>query len=150
LDHGVWVPFLHVWPKAGIPILQMSMPYSMPDRELFELGQLLKPLRNNNVLIVGTGVITHNLHTVDPRHSGAPPDWAAAFDQWVANTLVTYEYDKLLDWQSQAPHAKMNHPSPEHFRPLFIAAGAAQRETVSFPITGFEWGSLSRRCVQFG
>jgi 4,5-DOPA dioxygenase extradiol len=150
LDHGVWVPFLHLWPKAGVPILQMSVPHPMSDSQLLELGKQLKPLRNDNVLIVGTGGITHNLRMVNPHHKGAPADWAVVFDQWIADTLVNHDYGKLVQWQSQAPHARMNHPTPEHFRPLLIAAGAAQQEPVSFPITGFEWGSMSRRCVQFG
>ncbi len=150
LDHGVWVPFIHLWPKADVPILQMSMPHSLTNRELFELGQQLQPLRENNVLIVGTGGITHNLRTVNPHHKGAPPEWALQFDQWVENVLLNQDYDTLIDWQTQAPHAKMNHPTAEHFRPLLIVAGAAQHENVSFPVTGFEWGSMSRRSVQFG
>ncbi|WP_455366404.1 DODA-type extradiol aromatic ring-opening family dioxygenase [Kaarinaea lacus] len=150
LDHGVWVPFLHMWPDADIPILQMSMPYNFSDQALFELGQQLSPLRENNILIVGTGGITHNLRTVSPHHTGNPPAWAMEFDQWIASTLVNHEYNKLIDWQSQAPQANMNHPTPEHFRPLLIVAGAAQHEPVTFPITGFEWGSMSRRAVQLG
>jgi 4,5-DOPA dioxygenase extradiol len=150
LDHGVWVPFIHLWPEADIPVLQMSVPYKMSDQELFELGQKLDTLRNQNVLIIATGGITHNLRTVSPRPIGPPPDWASEFDSWVANTLTNHEHDKLIHWQSQAPHAKVNHPTPEHFRPLLISAGAADNDSVSFPITGFEWGSMSRRCVQFG
>lgn len=150
LDHGVWVPFIHLWPNANIPVLQMSIPYNLSDRELFELGQQLQPLREDNVLIVGTGGITHNLRAVDPQHKGAPPAWAFEFDRWIENVLLENDYSKLIQWQSLAPHAKMNHPTPEHFRPLLIVAGAAQQESASFPITGFEWGSMSRRSVQFG
>ena len=150
LDHGVWVPFIHMWPNANIPILQMNIPNTLSDRELFELGQQLNPLRKDNVLIVGSGGITHNLRAVNPQHTGSPPEWAYTFDQWVESTLMEHNYDKLIRWQSHAPHARMNHPTPEHFRPLLIAAGAAQQESVSFPITGFEWGSMSRRSVQFG
>ena len=106
LDHGVWVPFIHLWPDADIPVIQMSMPYNLSDQELFELGEQLKPLRKNNVLIVGTGGLTHNLRTVIPDHKGAPPTWAYEFDQWVENTLIEHDYDKLIHWQSQAPHAR--------------------------------------------
>lgn len=150
LDHGVWVPFIHLWPKADIPVLQMNMPHSMSDNALFALGHRLKPLRDDNILIVGSGGITHNLRAVNPRHTGVPPSWAAEFDLWVENTLLRQDYDALIQWQSQAPRADMNHPTPEHFRPLVIIAGAGQQEPVSFPITGFEWGSMSRRAVQFG
>ncbi len=150
LDHGVWVPFIHMWPKADVPILQISVPYNLSDQALFDLGQQLNPLREHNILIVATGGITHNLRTVDPHHTGAPPAWAVDFDQWIERTLMNHDYDQLIHWQSLAPQARMNHPTPEHFRPLLIVAGAAQHESVSFPITGFEWGSMSRRSVQLG
>lgn len=150
IDHGVWVPFLHMWPKADIPILQMSLPRSYSDEQLLALGERLKPLREQNVLIVTTGVITHNLRTVKANSNDSPPDWAAEFDQWVEQVLDQHKYDQLVQWQTVAPHALQNHPTPEHFLPLIIAAGAAQNEPLSYPVTGFEWGSLSRRCVRFG
>ena len=150
LDHGVWVPFIHLWPNADVPILQMSMPYTLSDRELFELGQQLSPLRNEGVLIIGTGNITHNLRQINWQHQGPAYTWAVEFDQWVEKALENFQYDDLLKWQTVAPHAKLNHPTPEHFRPLLIAAGAAQNEPVTFPIKGFELGSISRRSVQFG
>ena len=150
LDHGVWVPFLHMWPEANVPVLQMSLPYSFSNQELFDLGKQLAPLREQNILIVTTGGITHNLREINFRHRGAPVHWAAEFDQWLVDTLNTHDADALLNWQSKAPNAAMNHPSPEHFRPLLIAAGAAQGEAVSYPIEGFEYGSMSRRAVRFG
>lgn len=150
LDHGVWVPFLHMWPDANIPILQLSIPHSYSDQNLFKLGQQLRPLRNENILVVTTGVITHNLRTIDPRNDSETPSWALEFDQWVESVLIDHDYEQLLSWQTSAPHANMNHPTPEHFRPLFIAAGAGQQDTVRFPISGFEWASLSRRSITFG
>ena len=150
IDHGVWVPLLHMWPQANVPILQMSLPYTFSDRQLLELGEQLKPLRKQNVLIIASGVITHNLRTVNPNSQDAPPTWALEFDQWVERVLNHFDYEQLVQWHSAAPHALQNHPTPEHFRPLLIVAGAAQREQVSYPISGFEWGSLSRRCVRLG
>ena len=150
LDHGVWVPFLHMWPEANVPVLQMSMPYSFSNQQLFELGKQLAPLREQNVLIVTTGGITHNLREINFRHRGEPVQWAAEFDQWLVDTLNTHDVQALLNWNSEAPHAMINHPSPEHFRPVLIAAGAAQGEAVSYPIEGFEYGSFSRRAVMFG
>ncbi len=149
LDHGVWVPLLHLWPKADVPVLQMSMPRNMRDKDLYELGRSLQVLRTEGVIIVASGVLTHNLGKIIPGHSGAPLAWAAEFDQWVETTLLAHDTDALIDWKAKAPHATMNHPSPDHFRPLLIAAGAAEGDTVQFPVTGFEWGSLSRRSVQF-
>lgn len=150
LDHGVWVPFLHMWPEANIPLLQMSMPYSFSNQELFDLGKQLAPLREQNILIVTTGGVTHNLREINYRHRGEPVHWAAEFDQWLVDTLSTHDVQALLNWNLTAPHAMISHPSPEHFRPLLIAAGAAQGEEVSYPIEGFEYGSFSRRAVVFG
>ena len=149
LDHGVWVPFLHLWPDADVPVLQISMPRNLSDKALFELGRSLRVLRSEGVIIVGSGVLTHNLRKIIPNHSGAPLEWSAEFDQWVEETLLSKDYDALINWQDKAPNATLNHPTTEHFRPLLVAAGAAENDAVDFPVTGFEWGSLSRRSVQF-
>lgn len=150
LDHGVWVPFLHLWPEADIPIVQMSMPYNLSNEELFKLGAQLAPLREQEVLIVGSGTITHNLGEWNPHYRGEPLDWARVFDDWVKQKLLQADVSSLLNWQTQAPNAARNHPTPEHFRPLLIAAGASDMQNISFPIEGFEAGIFSNRSVQFG
>lgn len=149
LDHGVWVPFLHLWPEADVPVMQMSMPDDVSNRELFGLGKRLAPLRDQGVLIVGSGMITHNLGEWNPRYRGEPMAWAKSFDDWVTSTLVGRDVTRLLGWETTAPNALRNHPTPEHFRPLLIAAGAAGWQSVSFPIEGFDAGMLSNRSVQF-
>jgi 4,5-DOPA dioxygenase extradiol len=128
----------------------MTLPYPWTDKQLFELGQCLAPLRREGVMILGTGVLTHNLAELDMAEQQPVPDWARDFDQWVADTLDRGELDALIHWQERAPEARCNHPGPEHFRPLLVVAGAAWGDKVSYPVTGFEYGSLSRRCVQFG
>ena len=150
IDHGVWVPLLHMWPQANVPVLQMSLPGLYSDEQLLQLGERLMPLREHNVMIIASGVITHNLRTVNRDSKSDPPTWALEFDQWLEQVLNKKDYPQLVKWRSVAPHALQNHPTPEHFRPLLIAAGAAQKESVAYPITGFEWGTLSRRCVRFG
>lgn len=150
LDHGVFVPLFHMWPQANLPVLQMSLPRNYSSEDLFTLGKLLSPLRENNVLIAGAGTLTHNLRAWNPRHHGEPAPWAIAFDNWVEETLLNKDKNALLHWEKQAPLAKQNHPTPEHFRPLIIAAGAAFHEEVSFPMTGFDYGVFSKRSVQFG
>jgi 4,5-DOPA dioxygenase extradiol len=150
LDHGVWVPFLHLWPEADVPVLQISLPRSLSESELLELGARLAVLRSEGVLIIGSGNVTHNLARIDPRLKQEPIAWAAAFDAWVAEVLQQHDMDRLCQWRQQAPHALLNHPSPEHFLPLFVATGAAVGEAVSFPIEGFELGCISRRTVLFG
>jgi len=149
LDHGVWVPFLHMWPNADLPILQMSMPNTMSNEELYNLGKSLTPLREENILIVGAGTLTHNLREGLSGKYNTTPDWTVEFDNWVETTLMNSR-DDLLNWE-KAPHAYRNHPSPEHFRPLLIAAGAAnESDEVSFPTIGFDFTLFSKRSIQFG
>jgi len=149
LDHGVWVPFLHLWPEADVPIVQMSIPKMMSNAELYELGEKLAPLRERGVLIVGSGTITHNLKAWFLQQYDKPAEWAKAFDDWTKDILLSGKKESLLNWETQAPYAKQNHPTPEHFRPLLIIAGAANMQKVKFPIEGFDAGILSNRSVQF-
>jgi 4,5-DOPA dioxygenase extradiol len=152
LDHGVWVPLLHMYPAADVPVLQLSLVRGASPKKLFALGQKLAPLRNEGVLVFGSGGMVHNLRELDPSPAAATPYWANEFDAWVANTLAEGDTEGLLEYRSRAPEAQRAHPTPEHINPLFVAAGAASlgEHAVGFPIRGFEMGSLSRRCVQFG
>lgn len=150
LDHGVWIPFLHLWPEADIPIVQMSMPYNLSNQELYEFGQQLALLREQGVLIVGSGMITHNLAELNPHYRGEPQAWAKIFDDWTKDILLQRDIHSLLNWEKLAPNAQRNHPTVEHFRPLLIAAGAADMQNIRFPIEGFDAGILSCRSVQFG
>ena len=150
LDHGVWVPLYHLWPKAEIPVLQLSLPRNATPRDLFGLGQRLAPLREEGGLLVGSGSMTHNLGELDWSNPDQPEPWAAEFDRWVAERLENWQLEALLDWEAKAPLARKNHPTVEHFLPLFFAAGAGWGERVSFPLTGFQFGSLSYRSAQFG
>jgi len=149
LDHGVWVPLLRMWPDANIPVLQLALPRSFEDRALFELGRRLAPLREQGVMIVGSGVLTHNLREAFAGHHATTPEWVQLFDTWVEQHAK--RPDSLITWRTEAPHAARNHPTPEHFLPLLVVAGAASADdAVSFPITGYEYGVLTRRCVQYG
>ncbi|PCI23927.1 MAG: dioxygenase [SAR324 cluster bacterium] len=150
-DHGVWIPLMHMYPKADIPILQLSLPSDLSPKELFLLGETLSSLRHNGTLILCSGAITHNFQELDWEEKKPLPQWAAEFDQWIEETLVNWDMDELLKFQTVAPGFSTAHPTWEHFTPLLIAAGAANKESheASFPITGFEYSSLSRRCIQF-
>jgi 4,5-DOPA dioxygenase extradiol len=149
LDHGVWVPLLHLWPEADIPILQISMPHTLSNQELYNLGQRLTPLREVGVMIIGSGGVTHNLREAFSSKHSETPSWVSRFDDWITHSLLQ-DKTQLLTWEN-APHAAQNHPTPEHFRPLLIAAGAADdNDSIDFPVTGFELGIISRRAVQFG
>jgi 4,5-DOPA dioxygenase extradiol len=150
LDHGAYVPLVAMYPEADVPVLQLSLPSENP-KELFDLGRALSPLRDEGVLIVGSGFITHNLRTLDWSGQGAPPAWASEFDSWTQEALARRDIDALLDYQRKGPASQIALPTREHFVPLLVSLGAADEgESVQFPITGFWMGSLTRRSVQFG
>ncbi len=144
LDHGVWVPLYHMYPSASIPVLQISLPL---DESLLDLGKTLSVLRDEGVLIIGSGVVVHNLGRMNMEPEAKPEQWALDFDQWVETALL--KGDDLSNYKESSPQFDLAHPTPEHFLPLLFAAGAAPNAKVTFPITGFEYGNLSRRCVQF-
>jgi 4,5-DOPA dioxygenase extradiol len=152
LDHGVWAPLVHLFPEADVPVLQLSLVLGARPRALFAIGRKLGVLASRGVLLLGSGGITHNLAESAPRADAPPADWAREFDGWVANTLADAELDDLLEWRTQGPNARQAHPTPEHLEPLFVIAGAASLydHAVGFPVRGFEHGTLSRRCIQFG
>ncbi|MFE4665218.1 dioxygenase [Streptomyces sp. NPDC056716] len=151
LDHGAYVPLVEMFPAAGIPVLQVSMPTLDPAR-LMEIGRRLAPLRDEGVLIVGSGFFTHNLAAL--RHTGGGvPSWSAEFDDWGRRALESRDWDVLLDFLNKAPAGRYAHPRTEHFAPLFVTLGAAQTpdttDTGRSVIDGF-WMGLAKRSVQFG
>ncbi|MES9602215.1 class III extradiol ring-cleavage dioxygenase [Actinomadura sp. NPDC000929] len=150
LDHGAYVPLVEMYPDAEVPVLQMSMPTLEPER-LFEIGRSLAPLRDQGVLIVGSGFTTHNLREMRPDPDAAPPAWSAEFDEWTDRAVRGGDVDSLLDFRAKAPAARIAHPRTEHFAPLFVALGAdadaaSGRRSV---IDGY-WLGLAKRSFQFG
>lgn len=151
-DHGVWGPLLHMFPDADVPVLELSLVAGATPRRLFGLGKKIGALATRGYLIVGSGGITHNLSELDPRKDAPVADWSREFDAWIANTLADADIDELLAWRTKGPASRRAHPTPEHLDPLFVVAGAASlyEHAVGFPVRGFEHGTLSRRCAQFG
>lgn len=151
LDHGAYVPLVAMYPNADVPVLQVSLP-TMDAPTLFELGRALAPLRDEGVLIVGSGFLTHNLRAWDRRPNPATPTWAAEFDAWAGDVLKRQDVDALLDYRRRAPGVQQALPTHEHFVPVAVALGAAVGKPgpVTFPITGFYGGSMTKRSVQFG
>ena len=148
LDHGAYVPLVAMYPSADVPVLQLSMP-ALDPTELFGLGRALAPLRNEGVLVFGSGFLTHNMKFAFRRGT---PAWAHEFDAWAASSLERADIDALLDFQARAPAARTALPTWEHYAPLLVALGATADTTtrVSFPITGF-WmdGAFTKRSVQW-
>lgn len=150
LDHGAYVPMKAMYPGADVPCLQLSLP-TMDPETLFRLGETLAPLRDHGVLIVGSGFLTHNLRRMDRSPNAGTPAWAAKFDAWAEDVLARRDSAQLLRYREKAPGVEEALPTHEHFVPVVIAMGAAQEPgPVSFPITGFLGGSMTRRSVQFG
>jgi 4,5-DOPA dioxygenase extradiol len=150
LDHGAYVPLTVMYPDADVPVLQISMP-SLDARELLALGRKLAPLRDEGVLIMGSGFLTHGLPFIrDFRPDAPPPAWSSEFDHWSAETLARGDVDTLLDYKRRAPGVRFAHPTVDHFVPLFVALGASlgQKEIPQTVIDGYFLG-LSKRSVQF-
>ena len=127
LDHGAWVPAKLAWPEADIPIFQLSVQPSESPAHHIALGRKLSGLREEGVLVMGSGSATHNLRAL-VRGAGddaEPEPWAKAFDDWVAEKVEAGDEAALANYRSEAPHAKDAHPSDEHFLPLHVAYGAA-------------------------
>ena len=128
-DHGVWIPLRLMYPAANIPIVQVSINTRLGAKAMYRYGQLLAPLRDQNILIIGSGGISHNL----PEIFKKPPTpnrilMVNEFTQWVEQTLLAQNTPALLDYLNQAPHVLFNHPTQEHFLPLFAALGAGTNE----------------------
>jgi 4,5-DOPA dioxygenase extradiol len=147
LDHGAYVPLTVMYPDADIPVLQISMPSLDPER-LLRIGEALRPLRDEGVLIVGSGFLTHGLPFLqDFRFDAPPPGWSAEFDHWAAEALDAGDVDALADFRD-APAARYAHPTTEHFAPLFVTLGAAGGSPAPVTtITGY-WLGLAKRSIQ--
>lgn len=146
LDHGAWVPLRLAWPDATIPVVQVSLPDASP-RQIYALGRALQPLRQEDILIAGSGGIVHNLRRVRfADKEAAVEPWAAEFDSWVAARIAGENIEELFDYRSLAPHVAAAVPSSEHFDPLFVTLGAAlPGEHVRNIFEGFQYGNLSMR-----
>ncbi len=148
LDHGAWVPLRVMYPDADIPVLQMSMPTSDPG-SLMEIGKRLQPLRDEGVLIIGSGFLTHGLpYLRDWSIDAVAPTWSSEFDHWAAQALEKGDIDTLASYRDLAPGVRYAHPTVEHFTPLFITLGAAT-DTSAAPqtlIEGYFMG-LSKRSI---
>lgn len=149
LDHGAWVPLLHLRPEADLPVLQVSMPHDLDAAGALALGRALAPLREDGVLVVGSGSLTHNLGEFRQRIEDS--GYAAAFAHWVADAVARGDTAALVDYRARAPHALRAHPTEEHFLPLLVAMGAARPgEGVRRFDGGMAYGTLSMDAFGWG
>jgi 4,5-DOPA dioxygenase extradiol len=144
LDHGTWSVLVHVYPEAGVPVLQLSIDATQPPRFHYELGAKLAPLRDEGVLVAGFGNVVHNLQAMRRAPDAAPFDWAARFEVAVRKALVDGDDDSLVSWERFGEDARLSVPTPEHYLPLLYVAGARRKgEAVSVPVEGIDLGSIS-------
>lgn len=128
LDHGAWVPLMLMYPAADVAVTQLSVQTHLGAEHQLRMGEALRPLRDEGVLIVGSGSATHNLSEIAFGDSEREaPSWVCEFQDWVAQAVEHGHRAQLLDYRSSAPHAQRNHPTEEHFLPLFVALGAGER-----------------------
>lgn len=152
-DHGVWVPLVHLAPRADVPVLQVSLPSGLTPAQLIEAGRRLAPLRREGVLVLASGGAVHNLRELDWGGAASPAPWAVDFESWLRQHVASFDLETLAAVRDRAPALQSAHPTEEHLLPLFVALGAAAdtpRPAVTFPVEGFEYGSLSRLAVALG
>lgn len=149
LDHGAWVPLRYLFPEARVPVIQLSLPHPRTPQRLWAAGRALAPLRDEGILILGSGGLVHNLDRLDWAGSTGPQPWAEAFEGWILDRLASADPTDALDWGG-APGAALAVPSSEHLDPLWLALGAAgSGASVRTLFQGWQLGSLSLRSLAF-
>lgn len=151
-DHGTWSVLRHVYPAADIPVVQLSIDETRPASFHFEIGQRLAPLREENVLIFGSGNLVHNLHAYAwGKHMPDPYDWAVRFETEARHMMLAADYKPLIDYEKLGPSALLAIPTPDHYLPLLYVIGSRQQgEPTTFPVEGVDGGSISMLGVQIG
>ncbi len=154
LDHGVWSPLILTYPQSGIPVLQLSLMHHRSPADHLALGRLIAPLREEGILIVGSGGAVHNLRALDWQDRSGTSPWAGEFEQWITDAITRGNLEALCNYRQLAPHAAVAHPSEDHILPLFVALGAAAGEAPSVAGTqihrSFTFGSLAMSSYAWG
>ena len=152
LDHGKWSVLRHVYPDADVPVVQLSIDESQPARFHFDLGKKLAPLREQGILIIGSGNLVHNLHTYAwGQHAAEPYDWATRFEAKARELLLAADFNGLIDYEQLGRDALLSIPTPDHYLPLLYVIGAwRQSDPITFPVEGIDGGSVSMLAVQAG
>jgi 4,5-DOPA dioxygenase extradiol len=152
LDHGTWSVLCHVYPHADIPVVQLSLDETQPASFHYEIGERLAPLRDEGVLIVGSGNLVHNLHSYAwGRHNPEPFEWAVRFEQKAREMILAREHGPLVNYERLGKDALLSIPTPDHYLPLlYVIASRQKGEAVSFPVEGVDGGSISMLSVKVG
>jgi 4,5-DOPA dioxygenase extradiol len=151
-DHGTWSVLVHVYPDADVPVVQLSIDETQPASFHFEIGRKLAPLRDEGILIVGSGNLVHNLHAYAwGRHLPDPYDWAVRFENTAKEAMIAGEFKPLIHYENLGKDAALSIPTPDHYLPLlYVIAARQQGERIRFPVEGIDGGSVSMLAVQIG
>ena len=152
LDHGAWSVLAHVFPDADVPVVQLSIDETQPPDFHFELGKRLTPLRDEGILIIGSGNLVHNLHTYSwGKHTPEPYDWAVRFETTARELMLNGDFEPLVQYDTLGRDAVLSIPTPDHYLPLlYVIATKRNDDTVTFPVEGVDGGSVSMLTVQIG
>jgi 4,5-DOPA dioxygenase extradiol len=152
LDHGTWSVLCHVFPDADVPVVQLAIDETQPASFHYELGRRLAPLRDEGVLIAGSGNLVHNLHAYGwGRRNVEPFDWAVRFEELARASLLSGDHAPLVAYESLGRDAMLSAPTPDHYLPLlYVIAAQREGDEISFPVEGFDGGSISMLTVKVG
>lgn len=151
LDHGAWAVLLHMYPKANVPVFQLSLDRARSMEEMYLIGRMIRDLRDKGILIIGSGNITQNLGKLEKEEDAETYPWAEEFDAKVANFLMRGDHKALTQYESWGEISRLSHPSNDHYLPLMYVTGAQHEgEPTEFFHEGFQYGCISMRCVKFG
>lgn len=152
LDHGTWSVLCHVYPEADIPVVQLSINEAEPAEFHYDLAKRLAPLRDEDVLVIGSGNLVHNLHTYAwGKHDVEPFDWALRFEETARSLMSAGDHDPLVSYETLGRDAMLSAPTPDHYLPLiYILALRRDDDDVTFPVGGFDGGSISMTTVRIG
>jgi 4,5-DOPA dioxygenase extradiol len=152
LDHGTWSVLCHVYPDADVPVVQLSIDETQSAQWHYELAKKLSPLRDEGVLVIGSGNFIHNLHTYAwGKHDVEPFDWALRFEDTARRLILDGDHQPLINYESLGKDAHLAAPTPDHYLPLlYVLALKREGDSVSFPVEGFDGGSISMTTLQIG
>ncbi len=151
LDHGSWSVLVHAFPEADVPVVQLSLDTALPAQDHYRLAARLAALREQGVLIIGSGNVVHHLGRIQWSPDARPHDWAVRFNAQVRTRLAAGEHQPLIDYESAGADARLSIPTPEHYLPLmYVIAQQAAGEPLTLPVDGIEFGSISMLAVMIG
>jgi 4,5-DOPA dioxygenase extradiol len=151
LDHGAWSVLRHLYPRADVPVVQLSVHLEQPGEYHYRIGQQLRALREQGVLILGSGNIVHNLRQIRWEPDAEPFDWALEFDRWVGERIEARDHAALLEDVTRTRSGKLSVPTPDHYYPLLYVLGASdERDTLRLEYEGIQNASISMRCLSLG